>query len=75
MNLNIRMGSRGCAARSCSVNLAPMCTLFNQLTTTQAMIDLRAEFERLNIPPLYGIYPDYNTPIARSRTPRKWLKH
>lgn len=38
-----------------------MCTLFNQLSTTQAMIDLRAEFERLNIPPLYGIYPDYVT--------------
>lgn len=30
------------------------------------MIDLRAEWERAirNLPPLYGVYPDYFAPIA-----------
>lgn len=38
-----------------------MCNLYSMTTTTQAMIDLRAEFERImnNDPPLYGVYPDY----------------
>lgn len=47
-------------------NYAGMCTLFNQLTTDEAMIRLRAEFEDVmrNIPVLYGIYPDYGTPVV-----------
>jgi putative SOS response-associated peptidase YedK len=43
-----------------------MCNLYSMTTTTQAMIDLRAEFERImnNDPPLYGVYPDYFAPVA-----------
>lgn len=44
-----------------------MCTLYSQLTTSEAMIRLRAEWEDAmrDIPPLYGIYPDYFAPIVR----------
>lgn len=43
-----------------------MCNLYNMTTTTEAMQLLRAEWERVgrNMPPLYGIYPDYLAPIC-----------
>lgn len=43
-----------------------MCNLYNVTTNHEAMQLLRAEWERAsrNLPPLYGVYPDYFALIA-----------
>lgn len=43
-----------------------MCNLYNLTTTNEAMQALRAEWHRVNrnLPPLYGIYPDYFAPVC-----------
>ena len=43
-----------------------MCNLYNVTTNHEAMQLLRAEWERAsrNMPPLYGVYPDYFAPVA-----------
>jgi hypothetical protein len=42
-----------------------MCNLYNMVTNHQAMIELGFLWEKANrnLPPLYGIYPDYFAPI------------
>ena len=44
-----------------------MCNLYSMTTNAQAMIELGFLWERAdrNLPPLYGIYPDYFAPIVR----------
>ncbi|MDP1731124.1 MAG: SOS response-associated peptidase family protein [Devosia sp.] len=44
-----------------------MCNLYSELTTTDAMMRVRAAWEEAmrNVPPLYAIYPDYTAPIIR----------
>lgn len=44
-----------------------MCNLYNMVTNAQAMIELGFLWEKANrnLPPLYGIYPDYFAPIVR----------
>jgi putative SOS response-associated peptidase YedK len=44
-----------------------MCNLYNMVTNAQAMIELGFLWEKANtnLPPLYGIYPDYFAPIIR----------
>lgn len=46
-----------------------MCNLYNMTTTTEAMAKLRAEWidYARNMPPLYGVYPDYFAPIGHMR--------
>lgn len=48
-----------------------MCNLYSELTTTDAMVRLRAEWEDYmrNIPPLYAIYPDYTARVIREPEP------
>ncbi|MDP1729905.1 MAG: SOS response-associated peptidase [Devosia sp.] len=52
-----------------------MCNLYSELTTTDAMVRLRAEWEDYmrNIPPLYAIYPDYTAPIIRQLGDRRTI--
>jgi putative SOS response-associated peptidase YedK len=47
-----------------------MCNLYSELTTTDAMMRLRAEWEDYmrNIPPLVAIYPDYTAPVISQGT-------
>ena len=44
-----------------------MCNLYNMVTNAQAMIELGFLWEKAerNLPPLYGVYPDYFAPIVR----------
>lgn len=44
-----------------------MCNLYSMTTSHQAMIELGFLWERgnVNLPPLYGIYPDYFAPIVQ----------
>lgn len=51
-----------------------MCNNYNMTTTTEAMIQLRMEWERAmrNVPPL-SIYPDYNAPIVRQVDSRRLI--
>lgn len=43
-----------------------MCNLYNLTTTTEAMAKLNATWrdQARNMPPLYGVYPDYFAPIV-----------
>ena len=53
-----------------------MCNLYNMTTTSEAMAQLRAEWERAsrNMPPLYGVYPDYFAPICTMSGDRRVMK-
>ncbi|MEO7221364.1 MAG: hypothetical protein ABIY37_02745 [Devosia sp.] len=44
-----------------------MCNLYNMTTNHQAMIEMGFLWEKANrnLPPLFGIYPDYFAPIVR----------
>lgn len=50
-----------------------MCTLYSMLTTAEAMVRLRAEWQTAirEVPPLYGIYPDYLAPIVHQDGDRR----
>ena len=45
-----------------------MCNLYSVTTNEEAMRALRATWERelRNVPPLYGVYPDYFAPICKA---------
>lgn len=53
-----------------------MCNLYNMTTTREAMIALRAEWDLApgNMPPLYGVYPDYFAPICALVGERRMMK-
>jgi putative SOS response-associated peptidase YedK len=50
-----------------------MCNLYSMTTSHQAMIEMGFLWERANrnLPPLYGIYPDYFAPIVREAEDRQ----
>ena len=53
-----------------------MCNLYSVTTNHEAMAKLRAEWERAirNVPPLYGVYPDYFAPICAMDGERRVMK-
>lgn len=53
-----------------------MCNLYDLTTTTEAMEKLRALWHdhMRNMPPLYGIYPDYFAPIAHMKDGQRVMR-
>lgn len=53
-----------------------MCNLYSVTTNHEAMVRLRAEWEDAirNVPPLYGVYPDYFAPVCALAEDRRLMK-